>query len=71
MDQAERTETGWRGSREGWLEAAYAALVTEGVVSMKFKAASEDLARIVHAHPSLSEVVHEAALAADKRALHG
>ncbi|HJV07080.1 MAG TPA: dihydrolipoyl dehydrogenase [Chromobacteriaceae bacterium] len=46
-------------------------LVTEGVVSMEFKAASEDLARIVHAHPSLSEVVHEAALAADKRALHG
>lgn len=46
-------------------------LVTEGVVSMEFKASSEDLARIVHAHPSLSEVVHEAALAADKRALHG
>ncbi|MGL6072021.1 dihydrolipoyl dehydrogenase [Craterilacuibacter sp.] len=46
-------------------------LVTEGVVAMEFKAASEDLARIVHAHPSLSEVIHEAALAADKRALHG
>lgn len=46
-------------------------LVSEGVVAMEFKAASEDLARIVHAHPSLSEVVHEAALAADKRALHG
>ncbi|VEB41088.1 Dihydrolipoamide dehydrogenase [Chromobacterium violaceum] len=46
-------------------------LVSEGVVSMEFKAASEDLARIVHAHPSLSEVIHEAALAADKRALHG
>ncbi|TCP15665.1 dihydrolipoamide dehydrogenase [Crenobacter luteus] len=46
-------------------------LVTEGVVSMEFKAASEDLARIVHAHPSLAEVIHEAALAADKRALHG
>jgi dihydrolipoamide dehydrogenase len=46
-------------------------LVSEAVVSMEFKAASEDLARIVHAHPSLSEVVHEAALAADKRALHG
>ena len=46
-------------------------LVSEGVVSMEFKAASEDLARIIHAHPSLSEVVHEAALAADKRALHG
>ncbi len=46
-------------------------LVTEGVLAMEFKAASEDIARIVHAHPSLSEVVHEAALAADKRALHG
>ncbi|MDE1712973.1 FAD-dependent oxidoreductase, partial (plasmid) [Chromobacterium amazonense] len=46
-------------------------LVSEGVVSMEFKAASEDLARIIHAHPSLSEVIHEAALAADKRALHG
>ncbi|GGY03179.1 dihydrolipoyl dehydrogenase [Paludibacterium paludis] len=46
-------------------------LVTEGVVAMEFKASSEDIGRIVHAHPSLSEVVHEAALAADKRALHG
>ncbi|MDF0606710.1 dihydrolipoyl dehydrogenase [Neisseriaceae bacterium TC5R-5] len=46
-------------------------LISEAVVAMEFKAASEDLARIVHAHPSLSEVVHEAALAADKRALHG
>jgi dihydrolipoamide dehydrogenase len=45
-------------------------LVSEGVVSMEFKAASEDLARIVHAHPSLSEVIREAALAVDKRALH-
>ncbi|BEV73681.1 MULTISPECIES: dihydrolipoyl dehydrogenase [unclassified Paludibacterium] len=46
-------------------------LITEGVLSLEFKAASEDLARIVHAHPSLSEAVHEAALACDKRALHG
>jgi dihydrolipoamide dehydrogenase len=46
-------------------------LVTEGVVAMEFKASSEDIGRIVHAHPSLAEVVHEAALAADKRALHG
>ena len=45
-------------------------LVSEGVVAMGFKAASEDLARIIHAHPSLSEVIREAALAADKRALH-
>lgn len=46
-------------------------LITEAVVAMEFAASSEDLARIVHAHPSLSEVVHEAALAVDKRALHG
>jgi len=46
-------------------------LITEGVLSLEFKAASEDIARIVHAHPSLSEAVHEAALACDKRALHG
>ena len=37
---------------------------------MEFKGASEDLARIVHAHPTLSEAVHEAALAVDKRAIH-
>ncbi|MDR2506847.1 MAG: dihydrolipoyl dehydrogenase [Candidatus Accumulibacter sp.] len=45
-------------------------LISEAVVAMKFGAASEDLARICHAHPSLSEVIHEAALACDKRALH-
>jgi dihydrolipoamide dehydrogenase len=45
-------------------------LVSEGVVAMEFGAASEDLARICHAHPTLSEVVHEAALACDKRPLH-
>ena len=46
-------------------------LVTEGVVGLEFRASSEDFARIIHAHPTLSEVVHEACLAADKRALHG
>ena len=46
-------------------------LVTEGVTALEFFASSEDIARIIHAHPTLSEVVHEAALAADKRALHG
>jgi dihydrolipoamide dehydrogenase len=45
-------------------------LISEAVVAMEFGAASEDLARIVHAHPTLSEVVHEAALAVDKRPLH-
>ena len=46
-------------------------LVAEGVMSMEFSASSEDIARIVHAHPALSEAIHEASLAVDKRALHG
>ena len=45
-------------------------LIAEAVVAMEFGAASEDLARICHAHPTLSEVMHEAALAVDKRPLH-
>ena len=45
-------------------------LISESVVAMEFGAASEDIARICHAHPTLSEVMHEAALACDKRALH-
>ncbi|QBB70475.1 dihydrolipoyl dehydrogenase [Pseudolysobacter antarcticus] len=45
-------------------------LVAECVVAMEFKGSSEDLARIVHAHPTMSEAVHEAALAVDKRAIH-
>ncbi len=42
-------------------------LIAEAVVAMSFKASSEDLARICHAHPSLSEATKEAALAVDKR----
>lgn len=45
-------------------------LVQQAVLAMAFSASSEDLARTIHAHPSLSEVMHEAALAVDKRALH-
>ena len=45
-------------------------LIGECVVAMEFQGSSEDLARIVHAHPTLSEAVHEAALAVDKRAIH-
>ena len=45
-------------------------LIAEAVTAMEFGGASEDLARICHAHPTLSEAVHEAALACDKRALH-
>ncbi|HVK54703.1 MAG TPA: dihydrolipoyl dehydrogenase [Burkholderiales bacterium] len=45
-------------------------LIAEGVVAMEFGASSEDIARICHAHPSLSESVKEAALAVDKRSLN-
>ncbi|HSC22817.1 MAG TPA: dihydrolipoyl dehydrogenase, partial [Casimicrobiaceae bacterium] len=45
-------------------------LIAEGVVAMEFGASSEDIARICHAHPTLSEVTREAALAVDKRTLN-
>jgi dihydrolipoamide dehydrogenase len=45
-------------------------LIAESVVAMEFKASSEDIARICHAHPSLSEATKEAALAVDKRTLN-
>lgn len=45
-------------------------LISEAVVAMEFKASAEDIGRVCHPHPSLSEVVREAALATDKRALH-
>jgi len=45
-------------------------LIGEAVVAMEFSASAEDLARTIHAHPTLSEALHEAALAVDKRALH-
>jgi dihydrolipoamide dehydrogenase len=45
-------------------------LISECVVAMAFRASSEDIARICHAHPSLSEATKEAALAVDKRALN-
>ena len=45
-------------------------MIAEAVVAMEFAASSEDIARIVHAHPTLSEAVHEAALAVDGRSIH-
>jgi dihydrolipoamide dehydrogenase len=45
-------------------------LISEAVVAMEFRASSEDIARICHAHPSLSEATKEAALAVDKRTLN-
>jgi len=45
-------------------------LIAEAVVAMEFNASAEDLALTCHAHPTLSEVVREAAMAVDKRAIH-
>jgi len=45
-------------------------LIAEAVVAMEFRASAEDIARICHAHPSLSESTKEAALAVDKRTLN-
>jgi dihydrolipoamide dehydrogenase len=45
-------------------------LIAEAVLAMEFQASAEDLQRTIHAHPTLSEALHEAALAADKRAIH-
>jgi dihydrolipoamide dehydrogenase len=45
-------------------------LIAEAVVAMEFSASAEDIARTIHAHPTISEALHEAALACDKRAIH-
>jgi len=45
-------------------------LISEAVLAMEFSASTEDLQRTIHAHPSLAESIHEAALATDKRALN-
>jgi dihydrolipoamide dehydrogenase len=45
-------------------------LIAEAVLAMEFSASSEDLQRTIHAHPTLAEAMHEAALAVDKRALN-
>jgi len=45
-------------------------LIAECVLALEYQASAEDLARTIHAHPTLSEAVHEAALAVDGRAIH-
>ena len=45
-------------------------LISEAVVAMEAELSSEDLARTIHAHPSLAEGMHEAALAVDEHAVH-
>jgi len=52
------------------ISAGASDLIAEAAVAMEFKASAEDIARICHPHPSLSEVMREAALATDKRALN-
>ncbi|MFO1466787.1 MAG: dihydrolipoyl dehydrogenase [Steroidobacteraceae bacterium] len=44
-------------------------LIAEAVLAMEYSASAEDIQRTIHAHPTLSEALHEAALAADKRAI--
>ena len=45
-------------------------LIAEAVLAMEFSASTEDIQRTIHAHPSLAESMHEAALSVDKRALN-
>ena len=45
-------------------------LISEAVLAMEFSASTEDIQRTIHAHPSLAEAIHEAALAVDNRALN-
>jgi dihydrolipoamide dehydrogenase len=45
-------------------------LIAEAVLAMEYRASAEDIQRTIHAHPTLSEAMHEAALAVDKRAIH-
>lgn len=45
-------------------------LIAEAVLAMEFGASAEDIARTIHAHPTLSEGLHEAALGVDSRAIH-
>ena len=46
-------------------------LIAEGAVAIEFSASAEDLARTIHAHPTMSETTKEAALAVDKLQIHG
>lgn len=46
-------------------------IIAEIAVAFEFSASAEDIARCVHAHPTLAEAIREAALAVDKRAIHG
>jgi dihydrolipoamide dehydrogenase len=45
-------------------------VIAEAVMAMAFSASAEDIARTVHAHPTLAEGMHEAALGTDNRMIH-
>ncbi|MGH8398591.1 MAG: dihydrolipoyl dehydrogenase [Gammaproteobacteria bacterium] len=45
-------------------------MIAEAVTAMEFRASAEDIQRTIHAHPTLSEAMHEASLSVDKRAIH-
>ena len=45
-------------------------MIAEAVTTMEFSGSAEDIARICHSHPTLSEALKEAAMAVDSRAIH-
>ena len=59
-----------RGRASDILGPRASELIAEAVLAMEFAGSAEDIARTCHAHPTLAEAVHEAALAVDKRAIH-
>ena len=50
-------------------DSSVGELIAEAVLAMEYSASTEDLQRTMHAHPTLSEALHEAALGADKKAI--
>jgi len=52
------------------LAARASDMLAEGVLAMEFSASAEDLARTMHAHPTMPEAIKEAALAVEKEAIH-
>ena len=65
---AAKDQTRSEADERKWDEPA--DLIAELVTVMEFVGSSEDVARICHAHPTLSEAVREAAMAVEKRAIH-
>jgi dihydrolipoamide dehydrogenase len=53
------------------LGARASDMIAEAVCAMEFSASAEDVARTCHAHPTLSEIVREAAMAVDRMSIHG